>query len=186
MDDRHGLMGVDLAAAEARKMLAAGENVFVLHAGKEGAHVVDDAAGLGGDGAGAEDGRGFGEREIEDGREDGVATEGAGFAGDEPAVLTVKIALTGSEDGGSDATWTALSMLRRNRITPPGRMRSSQVRSSAESEAPPRPAMRTWPACSASCTLRRRGMKTRDPRRPLVLEGCWGGGWFCVRLGLMG
>ena len=99
MDDRHGLVGVDLAAAEAGKMLAAGEDLFVLHAGEEATGVVDDTAGLGGDRAGEQDGGGLGQGEVEDGREDGVATEGAGFAGDEPSVLAVEVALAGGEDG---------------------------------------------------------------------------------------
>ncbi len=81
-------------------MFAAGEDFFVPDAGEEVAGVVDDAAGLVGNGASAEDRGGFAEGEVEDGREDGVEAEGAGFAGDEPAVLTIEGALAGGEDGG--------------------------------------------------------------------------------------
>ena len=42
--------------------------------------------------------------------------------------------------------WAALSMLRRKRITPPGRTSRSQAASSALSSGPSRPTTSTWPA----------------------------------------
>ena len=94
-------MGVDGAAAESGKMLATGEYVFFLHAGEKAAGVVNDPPRRGGDHAGAENGGGLGEREVEDGSEDGVEAESAGFAGDEQAMLAEKVAPAGGKDSGS-------------------------------------------------------------------------------------